>query len=620
MKVSTIPKFNALGDLDAIWHPPDGEIFDTMFATSYTLSELIVCSLAMRFFSHEIQAVDIFNRVDSGVLKALFNSLDSRFLVAYDRIGLSCPENSRKSRISYFAKCLAEVPPFRSPGNQLCRFHPKLMWMVFKDANSGGITGARILVSSQNLTENAGFLEASLNLEFRKPKVFRRSSKQKESFLKKLRVICQAWTRSPIVDRLFDLTLKLDCVNWPDGVSDIALSNPFRRKNALQDLLNLKDGKLFEEALFFSPFLSSRTIEDASKICKRFGIISRQEEIDTQVSKASVKRLSKKKAYPILCGTLADISPGIGLPLHAKAIFGNVGASGKLMVGSSNLSAGGWGRNHELNVCLTFSTRLPDIKKALSKLHNVGDSDLYHDEHRTRRPSEIIRTCILEWMAEWSVKWIRSARARADSHYSNLPLSIVMKPLPRPVAGCEEEWKAAVFDQKVTVQCGDYTTREESPSISDKSVLQLKLKDLMPSHALKPSIVIRFGSYALPVVPLYDQFPQKKSWEEFTARDLIDALFLLQRPADYMRRQNILQQSGSDAGSVTAYSLDLERLIISFFCEPVDGMTRVKYQEIANRIDHWMKSTGMLNTTSDSVLIIRILNEMKKEFLLRAKG
>jgi hypothetical protein len=142
----------------------------------------------------------------------------------------------------------------------------------------------------------------------------------------------------------------------------------------------------------------------------------------------------------------------------------------------------------------------------------------------------------------------------------------------------------------------------------------------MPSHSLKPNIVIRFGSFALPVVPWYDDFPQKKSWEEFTARNLIDALFLLQRPADYMRKQNVLQKSGSDAGYATTYSLDLERLIISFFCEQVDGMTRAKYQEIASRIDHWMKSTAMLNKTPDNVLIIRILNEMKKEFLLRAKG
>ena len=607
--------FRSLAKLDNLWCPPHREQFDKLFATTYTLEEVVLCNLVLQFFAPETRAHSPFDRLEEGALKALMNELDSNFLVLYDRIGLSLNREFEKSKIPFFARYIKEKPPKRQESGQLRRFHPKLFWATFKNSKAGAITGARILISSQNLSTSGACLESGFVLEFRKSQDPGRTvTKIQRKFLEDLRRTARRWNRSPLLDRLFELTLEMECINWPD-VDSITVRNPIKSSRPLRTALGISKNAKAQEALLISPFLSFSGIKSACSIGENVGIVSRQECIDMYLSRARTKAYVADRSLPLLSGDISILSPAIKRPLHAKILLANFETTSKALIGSSNLSEGGWGRNDELNVCMTFLGRMPKIGKVLKQLTDVRNDELYENAERSERPSDIIRRIITEWLAEWSISW-RAVPGR-PAHFTHLPIDILPAPFPKAPAGLEAEWKEAIGEKLVTVQCGKFTTIPE-PIASSKTPLILKLEQ--PMDKLRPSILLRFGKFSLPVVPDYQRFGGKKVWQEFSWENMLDALLLLQRPSEFARRIRSrigLGENSESHSSVLQFSID--RFIVSLFCEKVSGISKAQYLEQSRRIGNLLNSLSDFKRTSENLALVSSLKGLQAELKTAAR-
>jgi hypothetical protein len=268
------------------------------------------------------------------------------------------------------------------------------------------------------------------------------------------------------------------------------------------------------------------------------------------------------------------------------------------VIGSSNLTEGGWSRNTEANVLLKIKSNEIQFAKLWNELEPLGSPDLCDAPDEVNEEIESLQQKIIGWISEWSFDWLK---LRKQPRHNELPLSIITTPCP------SEIWRE-IKGQKITIRSGNIVSRF-SKVPKETVPLDVATRTPFALEDLNPLIEIQVGSTYHWIIPNYESFPARAVFERIHVRDLMEALTLLLRPSAIQRRKRPKRKVRSrGTAAQSAAQVDLEKVVISFFkeCHP-EKIQDADRRARANEIKEWVERAGNSSETEVHDLLIGAL-------------
>jgi hypothetical protein len=587
--------------LDEIWCPPPGHSFASLFATTFTLEEAVLGELAIRFVPERTRNGITTEQKDVNILKAILQTaLKGSFEIAYDTSALAMGERLARSRYGIFASHLSAVKPVRK-GKHYSHFHPKIYWALFKDQKR--INRARIVIGSQNLSLSQ-FLEAGLVLEFEVPKKTKSYPQMAlvDGFLNDLVTLVGNHASPRLKKQLLSQTKKMICTSISGDIRELSLFNPKKHKQSFGKIL-ARAGEL-KQALFISPFIRKGQLNDLDKISERtgaqIGIISLQHTLDSFVEVDVKSKKPINNPFPNLRFGTSKVFGVDTEDLHAKISWIRGADSTRLIIGSSNLTHGGWQRNFEANAEMRIRSSPSEFSSLWKKLKPLPD--LIERPGEDPEDLETIANKTRAWLSEWTIDWTALSQKR---QHNKLPLEV------RPTT-CPPDLHEKLTAQNITLRCCEITS--VSTSFDDYKKIDLKTLKPFCDGDLNPLVEVSIGDIRHWLIPDYSKFPAKSAFEEIQIEDLIRALSLLLRPN--AKREIDEKQKGKKlryGGASVAGEVNLEKVIISFVNEhhperigPKDRLAR------ATDIEEWIRRSKKSVTSPEHEILIKNLSAVAK--------
>jgi hypothetical protein len=577
-----------LSTAESIWLPPEGYCFASLFATTYSLEEAVIAEIALRFLNRRSRSATRLGSLAPGEVKSLLlMTLAGSCRILYDRSALTRSRDRTKSLYPLFAPFLREVPLHKGRGGAI-RFHPKLLWALFRNEATGRVDKARIVIGSQNLAIGGDCLEAAVALNLERPvKRLRAAERQAlATLVDDLADICRGWGQQKFIAPLVAATRAMRPVDWPAAIETLAVFNS-KTEPLVPQLLGAKTPV---DLLAVTPFVHKSMLTELERKTppgSRVAIVTRNSSLNalTTVDPAA-------NPYPKLrFGSLRHVTTTRDRDLHAKLYAIDDGRGAAIIVGSSNLTQGGGKRNHELNCTFPVMRNRKAFDAIWRRLLPLNAPSLADAPGEEVDPETALRDHLVEWISQWKLTW---DKAPGDKLLEHLPLTIVTTDMPAEVA--ETLPKAAM----VVVRSGQLATRAVPPP-RKTAQLAVELVDHTDLTELSPLIEIEVGPCCHWVLPDYAKFPNRKHHETYSAEDLMSALYLLVRPSHYKRFKRNTDKSARERGRDphAVASVDLEKIVVSAFSEHPDGISDTARKKAAQSWRSFVSRVSPHSRTDD---------------------